>query len=511
MSLPHWSAGVQRRVLANGLTLLVQHVPDLPAVAVVTRVRAGFFDEPDHWAGISHVLEHMFFKGTPTRGVGEIARETKNAGGYLNAGTSYDYTTYYTVLPVSGLADAIDIQADALRNALLDADELSREIVVIIEEAKRKLDTPSSVAQETLHALLYDHHRIRRWRIGSPEGLRALTRDDLAAYYRSRYVPANTIVAISGGMDADEAMALAARHYADWPSAVPAVDRSPAEPPRRLRKASTVRGDVQQSDLVLGWRGVPARHPDELALDLAASILAAGRASRLYRGLRETGIAASVGAYNYSPTEVGVFAVSADLDPGRVAEAVRAIAEQVHGLREAGPSPLELERARTLLRARWARRFESADGRASELASAAYSDRTVLWKPNQSAVIEGTSVPPSRSNASANPPASRSPAPRRALRTARAPRPASPSVSKAVRRRYTPMRVVGVPSRWRTSRSAPARATCPTLPTRLPAAGRGAGTTTALPLPGGSRRGAASSNQVPNSAAVSSSPRSRGW
>jgi zinc protease len=378
MSSPHWSAGVQRRVLANGLTLLVQHVPDLPAVAVVTRVRAGFFDEPDHWAGISHVLEHMFFKGTPTRGVGEIARETKNAGGYLNAGTSYDYTTYYTVLPVSGLADAIDIQADALRNALLDTDELSREIVVIIEEAKRKLDTPSAVAQETLHALLFDHHRIRRWRIGSPEGLRALTREDLVAYYRSRYVPANTIVAISGGMDAEEAMALAERHYADWPSAVPAVDLSPAEPPRRLRRASTVRGDVQQSDLVLGWRGVPARHPDELALDLAAAILAAGRASRLYRGLRETGIAASVGAYNYSPTEVGVFAVSADLDPGRVDEAVRAIAGQVQGLREGGPSPLELERARTLLRARWARRFESADGRASELASAEFLGSVTL-------------------------------------------------------------------------------------------------------------------------------------
>ena len=370
MSSPHWSAGVRRRVLPNGLTLLVQHVPDLPAVAVVTRVRAGFFDEPDHWAGISHVLEHMFFKGTPTRGVGEIARETKNAGGYLNAGTSYDYTAYYTVLPVTGLAEAIDIQADALRNALLDPGELSREIVVIIEEAKRKQDTPSSVAQETLHALLFDHHRIRRWRIGTPEGLRALTRDDLAAYYRSRYVPANTIVAISGGMDAEEAMALAERHYADWAPTPPAVDLSPEEPPRRLRRASTVRGDVQQSDLVLGWRGVPARHPDELALDLAAAILAAGRASRLYRGLRETGIAASVGAYNYSPTEVGVFAVSADLDPRRVDEAVRAIAEQVQGLRETGPSPLEMERARTLLRARWARRFESADGRANELASA---------------------------------------------------------------------------------------------------------------------------------------------
>jgi len=370
MTVPHWSAGVQRRVLPNGLTILVQHVPAMPAVAVVTRVRAGFFDEPDRWAGISHVLEHMFFKGTARRGVGEIARETKNAGGYLNAGTSYDYTAYYTVLPVDSLAAAIDIQADALQNARLDADELRREIVVIIEEAKRKLDTPSAVSQETLHALLFDHHRIRRWRIGSEEGLRALTRDDLVGYYQSRYVPANTIVSISGGMDPIEAMALAERHYAAWPAAAPAVDQSPGEPPARFRRAATLRGDVQQSTLVLGWRGVPARHTNELALDLAAAILSAGRASRLYRGLRESGIAASVGSFNYSPTEVGVFAVSADIDPRRMEQACTGIAGLVRGLRDDGPTPLELERARTLLRARWARRFESADGRAGELAAA---------------------------------------------------------------------------------------------------------------------------------------------
>ncbi|HSR14339.1 MAG TPA: pitrilysin family protein, partial [Gemmatimonadales bacterium] len=364
MTAPHWSAGVRRRVLSNGLTILVQHVPAMPAVAVVTRVRAGFFDEPDRWAGISHVLEHMFFKGTPRRGVGEIARETKNAGGYLNAGTSYDYTVYFTVLPVNGLATAVDIQADALQHALLDGDELRREIVVIIEEAKRKLDTPSAVSQETLHGLLFDHHRIRRWRIGTETGLRQLTREDLLAYYRSRYVPASTIVSIVGGIDPDEALTLAERHYAAWPATPPAVDPSPAEPTARFRRASTLRGDVQQSTLILGWRGVPARHQDELALDLAAAVLSAGRASRLYRRLRETGIAASVGAYNYSPTEVGVFGISADIDPRRLGEACGSVAGLVRGLREEGISNLELERARTLLLARWARRFESAEGRA---------------------------------------------------------------------------------------------------------------------------------------------------
>ena len=116
-----WTAGVRREVLPNGLTLLVQPDHSAPAVAVVTHVKAGFFDEPDRWTGISHVLEHMFFKGTARRGVGAIARETKSAGGYLNASTTYDHTSYFTVLPASGLEAALDIQSDALRNSVLDA------------------------------------------------------------------------------------------------------------------------------------------------------------------------------------------------------------------------------------------------------------------------------------------------------------------------------------------------------------------------------------------------------
>src|SRR5918999_510534 len=145
-----WTEGVRREILPNGLTLLVQRDHSAPVVAVVTHVKAGFFDEPDHWVGISHVLEHMFFKGTPRRGVGAIARETKAAGGYLNAGTGYDHTSYFTVLPASGLKTALDIQSDALRNSRIDPGELAREPQVIIQEAKRKRDTPSAVAQETL-------------------------------------------------------------------------------------------------------------------------------------------------------------------------------------------------------------------------------------------------------------------------------------------------------------------------------------------------------------------------
>ena len=156
-----WTAGVEREVLPTGLTVLAQRDDSAPVAAVVTHIRAGFFDEPDEWAGLSHVLEHMFFKGTPTRGVGAVARETKGLGGYLNAGTGYDRASYYVVVPARNLARAIDIQADALQRATLDPGELARELQVIIEEAKRKRDTPSAVASETLHELLFDRHRIR--------------------------------------------------------------------------------------------------------------------------------------------------------------------------------------------------------------------------------------------------------------------------------------------------------------------------------------------------------------
>ncbi len=369
-SLPSWTAGVHREVLPNGLTLLVQRDRSAPVAAVVTHVKAGFFDEPDSWIGISHVLEHMFFKGTPTRGVGQIAKDTKAVGGYLNASTSYDRTSYFAVLPADRLRDAVAIQADALMHSLIDRDELARELQVIIQEARRKLDHPGAVTHETLHEVMYDRHRIRRWRIGYDEDLAKFTREDVFGYYRSRYVPSRTIVAIVGDVDEAEALALGRRTYGDWAPAEGAVDPSPAEPPRRDVRARTLRGDVSQSEVALGWRGVAALDPLAIPLDLAAAVLGSGRGSWLYQALRETGIATSVSAHHYSPTELGVFSIGADCDADRVASVVDRVAEAVARLTLRGPEADDLERARTLLLSRWSRGMEEMEGRASSLAGA---------------------------------------------------------------------------------------------------------------------------------------------
>ena len=360
---------VHRSALGNGLTVLVHRDASAPVVAIVTHVNAGYFDETDDVAGIAHVMEHMYFKGTPTRGVGEIPRATKAAGGYLNAGTIYDRTSYHTVLPASGFLDGLEIQSDAYANSLVDADELRRELEVIIQEARRKADTPGAVAVETLYRLLHDTHRMRRWRIGTEEGLRQLTRDQVLAFYRTYYQPSNTILSIVGDVDPDAALAAVERRYGGLSDRPVRRDRGPAEAagPRGFR-FEDLAGDITQSQLVIGWRTPAALDPETPALEMAAAVLGSGRASRLYRSVRDRALAASVTASNYTPTELGVFVIHADGPPAASGDALRAIWAEVRDLREHGATPDEMFRARRLIEARFARALETMEGQANWLA-----------------------------------------------------------------------------------------------------------------------------------------------
>lgn len=360
------------RRLDNGLTVLVREDHSAPVVAIVTHVRAGYFNEPDTLVGISHVLEHMYFKGTERFGPGEIARATKAAGGYLNAGTIYDHTSYYTVLPSSALETGLEIQADALLNSQIDEDELRRELLVIIQEAKRKLDNPEAVATETLYELLFDVHRIRRWRIGTEEGLRRLTRQDVWDYYRALYRPSNIVLVVAGDVDPERTFALVERHYGGMPAGDVVAETSPPEPPRRGLRFRELAGDITRTYHAWGWRTPGTLHDDTPALDLLATIVGQGRASRLFRGVRETGVVSGISAYNYTPTEIGVFGISAELDPADSARALESTARVLAGF--AGDAPAEpftaaeLERARNILEARFLRRLETAEGQANLLA-----------------------------------------------------------------------------------------------------------------------------------------------
>ncbi|HWH52648.1 MAG TPA: pitrilysin family protein [Gemmatimonadaceae bacterium] len=361
-------ASVVRTRLPNGLTVLIRRDASAPVVAIVTYVSAGYFDETDDIVGIAHVLEHMYFKGTPTRGVGEIAKQTKAVGGYLNAATIYDHTSYYTVLPSSGFAEGLDVQADAYARSLIDADELARELEVIIQEAKRKADSPPAVATETLYELLHDRHRIRRWRIGREPGLRELTRDALVGFYRNFYHPGNTVLSIVGDVDPDDALREVAQRYGPLPSGEPTRHLGPTEEGVAGFRWREWAGDIGQTQLAFGWRTPGTTHPDTPALDLLAGILGAGRASRFYRAVRERRLASSITAYNYTPTEIGVFVAHAETPPASTRDAARAIWDQLRTVRDGDVGELELERARRIHESQWMRRLEDMEGQANYLA-----------------------------------------------------------------------------------------------------------------------------------------------
>jgi zinc protease len=365
-----WTDSVVRAVLPTGLTLLVQRDSSVPVVAVVTHVKAGYFDEPDRWTGISHVLEHMYFKGAGRLGPGALARATQRLGGYLNASTTYDRTVYYAVVPAAGdgLTRAVQLQAEALTDLTLDPDELGRELEVIIQEARRKLDTPGAVTAETLYELLFRVHRMRRWRIGTEAGLRALTADDVRAYYESRYAPNRVIVTLTGDLDVDAALALGERIYGGWRRPAGPTEPAPAEPDARVAAARVLRGDVERPLAAIGWRTVGPDHPDAPALDVAAAVLGSGRASWLSTAVRVPGLASAVTAGHYTPGDVGVFDVSLTSHPERVGDAMRVAVGLTAPLAERGPDPVQLARVRALFATFWARRLESADGRATMLA-----------------------------------------------------------------------------------------------------------------------------------------------
>ena len=239
---------------------------------------------------------------------------------------------------------------------------------MIIQEAKRKADNPGAVATETLYELLHDQHRIRRWRIGREPGLRALTRDAMLTFYRNFYHPGNTVLSIVGDVDPDDVIRQVTERHGALAGGTPTYSPGPAEEGVAGFRYREWSGDIGQTQLALGWRTPGTLHDATPGLDILAMILGGGRASRLYRAVREKKLATSVSAYDYTPTSLGVFVVHAETPPERAAEAAQAIWAQLRALLERGVTDVEVVRAKRLYESRWVRRLEDMEGQANYLA-----------------------------------------------------------------------------------------------------------------------------------------------
>lgn len=373
--LDSFLSSVQRTTLPNGLTLLVREQPGTGVVAINTWVKAGYFHEPDEVAGMAHLFEHMFFKGSKKfPGAEQISRELAAVGGDTNAGTIYDSTNYYFVVPSEGFGRALEIMADAIANPLFDAGELDRESEVVIEESNRKLDNPPALSLERMLATSFTQHRIKRWRIGSNDVLRNIQRDNLLQFFRTLYLPQNMVLAVAGDVQAADIDKAVAATFGTL--ATPGFDkrRGPIEPPQSEFRYGRSTGDLKQGYSVLGWHTQGVGGDAELAIDLTSQILGSGRSSRLFRRVAGPDAAATATTFHYQFEDVGILIVQASFDETKRGEVDRRILAEIERLKAHGPTAYELALAKNALRAEAILGLEDAVGQAQALAAAEARD-----------------------------------------------------------------------------------------------------------------------------------------
>jgi zinc protease len=353
----------ERFQLASGLTVVFREHRAAEVAAVQLWVGVGARDEADAESGLSHFIEHLLFKGTPTRGPGVIDRTISAVGGEMNAATAQDFTYYHVVLPARHLGTALEVVADAARHAAFDAAELERERQVVLEEIRRAHDNPGSYLWRVMSRRHFAGHPYGRDVLGTPESIEGAPRQRIVDYYRRHYRPNNAALVVVGSLDARATAAGIERAFAGWePGAMSArPGQAPPGPPEVVRAQES--RPLAQAYVGVAWLGPTVPSADVYTMDLLASILGRGRTSRLYQGLKERrGLVTSVGGTFYALREAGMLAVTVRMSPGRHRAVEAALLEEVERLRTDLVDETEHRRALTAVEADYAFGHETAEG-----------------------------------------------------------------------------------------------------------------------------------------------------
>jgi len=358
----------QRIVLSNGLTVILQEDHRAQVAAIQMWVKAGSGDEKDREAGLSHVLEHMLFKGTEKRGVGEIAREVESSGGWVSAYTSFDQTVYHLVVPSENMKAGIDIISDAIQHSTLDPEELRNELEVVKEEVRRQQDNPDSKLGNALFAAAYSTHPYRRPVIGFVSALNEMNRDSIVAHYKDWYVPNNMALVISGDFSAQDILPFIKESFASFKKKGLPPRPRPTEPAQKEKREVILQEDIKEARFSIGYHIPGIKNKDIYALDVLSQILGEGESSHLVRKVKEEGqLVNSIASSSYTPKDPGIFIVEASLEADRFAEALRATLGEVSLLAEKPVTNEELARAKLNLVSHFIYQAETAEGLANQL------------------------------------------------------------------------------------------------------------------------------------------------
>ena len=365
------NAQVQRFVLDNGMICLVKEDHSSPVAAVQIWVGSGAVHEDEFLGGgLSHFVEHMIFKGTPTRAPGAIMREASDLGGKINAYTAQDRTVFHLTLPGRHWSAALDILSDAVQQAAFPADEWAREREVILREMAMGRDNPDREVSELLWGTAYRVHPYRVPVIGYESVFKARTRADLMSYFHQHYTPDNMIAVITGDVPAQEVAARLRQVFAPFERRASRPVLLPAEPPQMAARIARRTGNYNISRLAWAYHTVPLSHPDAPVLDVLAALTGSGRSSRLVQALKEKQkLVYEIDAWSACPQDPGLFGVSAAFDPAKEAAVIRAVQAEIDTWMTR-PFPMrEIEKVRRHLLVTELASLQSMEGQAASLAS----------------------------------------------------------------------------------------------------------------------------------------------
>src|ERR1044072_3527155 len=346
-SIPAIPPDVRFVTLDNGLQLIIREDKSAPVVSAQVWCKAGSIHE-GKWlgAGMSHVLEHMLFKGTTNRAAGRIDQEVQDAGGYMNAYTSFDRTVYWINVPNTGAKVAIDILCDIMQNATIPADELEKEKQVILREMDMNQDDPGQRSARRLFETAYTRSPYRFTIIGYPDIFNEVKRDDIYNYYREKYAPNNSFFVVVGDIKAQEVEEQIRAAFSKSRAKPMPPSVLPVEPKQVAARAVVEEAPIELSHFHFSWHIPDLRHPDVPFLDVLATLLGGGRSSRLFQEVREKkGLVNSVDAWTYTPGNPGLFGMSAVVEPDKFEVARDAMLEELERVRRDGIAPEELAKA----------------------------------------------------------------------------------------------------------------------------------------------------------------------
>lgn len=356
----------RKSTLDNGIRVVSETVPKTRSVSIGVWVKVGSRQEPKELGGVSHFIEHLFFKGTRRRSAKDIAIEIDSLGGEMNAFTSQETTTYYVKVLDEHLAAAIDILADILMHSKFEAAEMEKERKVILEEIKGVEDTPDDYIHEMFNATVWPDNPLGRPILGTKDTIKALTHNDLLAYIERYYSPREIVISVAGNFEYARLIELLNKAFGGL---VRAGEAKEVATPRYTQAVAVRKKSLEQMQICLGCEGMPYTHEDRYVNLALNTVLGNSMSSRLFQELREQhALAYSIYSYVTSYRDTGLLTIYAGTDPANTLEAIRLIMQEVKKIKDEGITAAEEKRVKNQSKGNLVLALESTNSHMSRIA-----------------------------------------------------------------------------------------------------------------------------------------------